>query len=54
MIVALTGGLGAAAVAAKSARHVGKLAELDEVLKKLAVKLKAVKVKQGITIRLKW
>jgi len=33
VIVALTGGLGAAAIAAKSTRHVGKLAELGKVLK---------------------
>jgi len=46
VIVALTGGLGAAAVAAKSTRHVDKLAELGKVLKKLADKLKAVKLRK--------
>ena len=46
VIVGLTGGLGAAVVAAKSTRHVGKLAELGKVLKKLADKLKAVKLRK--------
>jgi len=41
VIVGLTGGLGVAAVAAKSTRHVGKLADLGKVLKTLADKLKA-------------
>ena len=47
VIVALTGGLGAAAVAAaKSSRLAGKLAELGKVLKKLAAKSKAVKLRK--------
>ena len=40
VIVVLTGGLGFAAFASKYTRHVGKLAELGKVLKKLADKLK--------------
>ncbi len=59
VIVALTGGLGVAAVAAKSSRHVGKLTELGKVLKKLADKLKAVKLRKvktghtGDTVKVK-
>ncbi len=47
VIVALTGGLGAGAIAARtSSRFAGKLAELGKVLKKLAAKLKAVKLRK--------
>ena len=52
IIVAATGGLGIAAVGAKSTRHLGKLKELGEIFRKLTAKLKAVKlrkVKTGYT-----